>query len=190
MNFLYIILISFLLTNCSFDNKTGIWGDSVKEKKRIAELEKQQKEIIKVEKIYSSDKTFNKEIALTKNIILSKPKNKSSWKMSNANHQNYLGNIYLEGVNNFFLKKKIGKDKFPGIQKITSLLVFKNNIIFSDDRGTIFYINDRGRLIWKKNIYKKAYKKIYKNLVFSIYKGSIFVSDNIGFVYSMNLSNG
>ena len=86
-----ILLIPFaLLNNCSFDNKTGIWGDSVKEKKRIAELEKQQKEIIKVEKIYSSDKTFNKEIALTKNIILSKPKNKSSWKMSNANHQNYL----------------------------------------------------------------------------------------------------
>ena len=88
-----ILLIPFaLLNNCSFDNKTGIWGDSVKEKKRIAELEKQQKEIIKVEKIYSSDKTFNKEIALTKNIVLLKPKNKSSWKMSNTNHQNYLGN--------------------------------------------------------------------------------------------------
>ena len=110
--------------------------------------------------------------------------------MSSENYQNNLGNIYSKGIDSFFLKKKIGKDKFPGNKKITSLLVFKNNIIFSDDRGTIFYINEKGKIIWKKNIYKKAYKKIYKNLVFSIDKGNIFVADNIGFVYSINLNDG
>ena len=98
-----ILLITFiLLNNCSFDNKTGIWGDSAKEKKRISELEKEQKEIIKVEKIYSSDKTFYKEVALTKNIVLPKAQNKSSWIMTNQNHQNYLGNIYLQGINSYF----------------------------------------------------------------------------------------
>jgi len=187
---LLLLIFFVLLNNCSFDNKTGIWGDSAKEKKRISELEKEQKEIIKIEKIYTSDSQFNKEVTLTKNIVLSKPQNKSSWIMSNSNHQNYLGNIYLKGINSFLLKKKIGKDKFPGSKIITSVLVFKNNMIFSDDKGTIFHVNEKGKIIWKKNIYKKAYKKIYKNLVFSIYKGSIFVSDNIGFVYSMNLSNG
>jgi len=186
-----ILLMTFtLLSNCSFDNKTGIWGDSAKEKKRISELENEQKEVIKVEKIYSSDKTYDKEVFLKKKIALPKPQNKSSWIMSNENHQNNLGNIYLQGINSFFLKKKIGKDKFPGIKKITSLLIFKNNIIFSDDRGTIYYINEKGKIIWKKNIYKKTYKKIYKNLVFSIYKGNIFVADNIGFIYSINLSEG
>ena len=75
---LFILIAFILLNSCSFDNKTGIWGDSAKEKKRISELEKEQKEIIKVEKIYSSNKIFNKEVAFTKNIVLSKPQNKSS----------------------------------------------------------------------------------------------------------------
>ena len=187
---LVLLILSTLLNNCSFDNKTGIWSDTAKEKERITDLQKEQKEILKVEKIYSSDKTFQKEVFLKKNIILSKAQNKPSWTMTNENHQNYLGNIYLEGVNNVFLKKKIGKDKFPGARKITSLLVYKNNIIFSDDKGTIFHINERGKIIWKKNIYKKAYKKIYKSLVFSIYKDNIFVSDNIGFIYSIDLKDG
>ena len=33
MNFLYVILISFLFINCSFDNKTGIWTN--KDKKKV-----------------------------------------------------------------------------------------------------------------------------------------------------------
>ena len=92
-----ILLITFaLLNSCSFDNKTGIWSDSAKEKKRISELEKEQKEVIKIEKIYSSDKIFYKEIAKTKNIVLTKPKNKSSWKMSNQNHQNLAKHFQLQ----------------------------------------------------------------------------------------------
>ena len=185
-----LFTVFFLLNSCSFDSKTGIWGDAAKEKKKITELEKNQKEIIKVEKIYSSDDTFRKEILLSKSIVLSKPQNNLSWTMPNLNYQNFLGNLYLSGINNIFLKKKIGKDKFSIYQNITPLLVFKSNIIFSDDNGTIFSINERGRVIWKKNIYKKSYKKIYKNLVFSIYEGNIYIADNIGFVYSINLKNG
>ena len=185
-----LFIVFFLLNGCSFDSKTGIWGDAGKEKKRIAKLEKNQKEIIKVEKIYSSDVTFRKEILLNKSIVLAKPQNNLSWIMPNLNYQNFLGNLYLSGINNIFLKKKIGKDKFSIYQNITPLLVFKSNIIFSDDNGTIFSINERGRVIWKKNIYKKSYKKIYKNLVFSIYEGNIYIADNIGFVYSINLKNG
>ena len=185
-----LFIVFFLLNGCSFDSKTGIWGDAAKEKKKITELEKNQKEIIKVEKIYSSDDTFRKEILLSKSIVLSKPQNNLSWTMPNLNYQNFLGNLYLSGINNIFLKKKIGKNKFSIYQNTAPLLVFKNNIIFSDDNGTIFSINERGRVIWKKNIYKKSYKKIYKNLVFSIYEGNIYIADNIGFVYSINLKNG
>ena len=187
---LFLLIAFTLLNNCSFDSKTGIWGDSAKEKKRISELEKEQKEIIKVEKIYSSNKIFNKEVAFAKNIVLSKPQNKSSWTMSYENHQNNLGNIYFEGANSFVLKKKIGKDKFSGSKKITSLLVFKNNIIFSDDNGTVFSINEKGKILWQRNIYKKTYKKIYKNLTFSIYEENIHIADNIGFVYSIDSNDG
>ena len=126
---LIFFLIFILLNNCSFDNKTGIWGDSEKEKRKISELEKKQKQILDVEKIYSSEKIYLKEVPLTKNISLSKPKKNLSWKMSSLNHQNFLGNIYLSGIDNIFLKKKIGKDKFSESKVITSLLVFENNII-------------------------------------------------------------
>ena len=187
---LIFFLIFILLNNCSFDNKTGIWGDSEKEKRKISELEKKQKQILDVEKIYSSDKIYLKEVPLTKNISLSKPKKNLSWKMSSLNHQNFLGNIYLSGIDNIFLKKRIGKDKFSESKVITSLLVIKNNIILSDDTGTIFNINQSGKINWKKNIYKKIYKKIYKNLVFSIYKNNIYIADNIGFIYVISLDTG
>ena len=110
--------------------------------------------------------------------------------MPNLNYQNFLGNIYLSGVDNIYLKKKIGKNKFSTYQSFSSILVSKSNIIFSDDTGTIFSISETGKVIWKKNIYKKAYNKIYKKLVFSIYESNIYVADNIGFVYSINLNEG
>ena len=184
----FLIFIS--LNNCSFDNKTGIWGEGAKEKRRISELEKKQKQILDIEKIYSSENIYSKEKSLTNKIILSKPKKISAWKMSGLNSQNFLGNIYLPSVNNIFLKEKIGKDKFSIHKTMTPLLAFNDNIAFSDDTGTIFYINKRGKIKWKKNIYKKIYKRIYKNLVFSIHENNIYVADNIGFIYAINLESG
>ena len=109
---LVFLLIFVLINNCSFDDKTGIWGEGKKEKRRITELEKEQRKIIDVSKIYSSDNNYSKEIALDQNISLSNPKKNLSWEMPGLNHQNFLGNIYLSGIDNIFLKKKIGKNKF------------------------------------------------------------------------------
>ena len=67
---LIFLLIFLLINNCSFDSKTGIWSGSEKEKRRISDLEKQQKEIINVEKVYSSENIFSQEIKLDKNLIL------------------------------------------------------------------------------------------------------------------------
>ena len=110
--------------------------------------------------------------------------------MSGANLQNFLGNIYLNGTKNIFLKKKIGKNKFSLSKNFISPVISKDNIIFSDDRGTIFSINKKGKIIWKKNIYRKLYKKIYKILSFAIYKDYVFVSDNIGFIYKLDIRDG
>jgi len=73
---------------------------------------------------------------------------------------------------------------------LISPIISNNNIIFSDDRGTIFKINKKGKIIWKKNIYRKLYKKIYKILSLAIYKDSVFVSDNIGFIYKLDMLDG
>ena len=73
---------------------------------------------------------------------------------------------------------------------MSSPLSFKNNIFFSDDTGTIFNINQKGKVNWKINIYKKMYKKMYKNLSLAIYGDKIYVSDNIGFIYAVSLASG
>ena len=48
--------------------------------------------------------------------------------MSGLNLQNFVGNIYLSGIGNNFLKKKIGKDKFSISRVMASPLVFNDNI--------------------------------------------------------------
>mgnify|MGYP001387192930 CR=1 FL=1 len=188
--YLIFILVLTLFSSCSFDNKTGIWDGSEKEKKRISDIEWNQKNIKKIVKVYSSTNIFKEEVIPEKNIILSEPKKISSWSMANYNHQNFLGNIYISGIDNVFLKKKVGKDKFSISKLKTSPLIFKNSIIIVDDRGTIYNINKQGKINWKKNIYKKIYKKIYKNLTFAIYKQNIYIADNLGFIYAISLDSG
>ena len=101
----YFLIFIFLI-NCSFDNKTGIWNSEKNEKRRVSDIEKQQKSIIDTVKLYSSENKFNKEIKAKNKINLSKAKKNISWAMSGANLQNFLGHIYLNGTKNIFLKKK------------------------------------------------------------------------------------
>ena len=191
---IYFIIFSFFFlftSNCSFDNKSGIWTNEQDERRRIAQLEKRQNNS-DIEKLsyYSTENIYSKEINLTQKIKLSSPKKNLSWKTSGLNLQNFKGNIVLNGIENKFLKKKKGKNKFSISKLLTSPLVFENSIYISDDVGTIFKINEKGKLIWKVNIYDKVYKNIYKSLTYSIYKDNIYVADNIGFIYSISLSTG
>ena len=187
---LFFFITFLLLNHCSFDSKTGIWGDQKKEREKIAELERQQKEIIEIEQIYSSDALFQKEIQLSKKIVLSNPKKNSSWLTSSLNNQNFIGNIYLEGIDKTFIKKKVGKNKFKIHKSTSQILNYNNKLTFSDDKGTIFNLDENGKVQWKNNIYKKNFKKIYKNLVISIYQNRVYVADNIGLIYALNLSDG
>ena len=107
---LVFIVAAILLTSCSFDDKTGIWTGDKEEKRRISDLQKRQNEIIDIDKIYSSENAFSREVLLANNIVISKPKKNSSWETSNLNLQNYIGNLYLSGIGNNFLKKRIGKN--------------------------------------------------------------------------------
>ena len=109
---LTFFLIFILLVNCSFSGNTGIWDGSENEKRRISKLESEQKKNKDIDIIYSSDKIYSKEIPLTKNISVTNSKENLSWKMSGLNLQNFVGNIYLSGIDNNFLKKKLAKITF------------------------------------------------------------------------------
>ena len=187
---LVFFIILFLLVNCSFDTKTGIWSGEEVEKEKVVEIKKEQDREKNIRKIYSIGDEYSLEKTLTKKIKLLKPEKNSSWQMPSLNQQNFLGNIYLSGIDDRFLKKKIGKNKFNLSKTTASPLIYKGNIFLSDNKGTVFNINEFGKLNWKKNIYRKIYKKIYKNLTFSIYKNNIYVADNIGFIYAISLDSG
>ena len=188
--FFFIIFIFTVVSSCSFDKKTGIWDGGEKEEKRIASLENEQSKIKSTTKIFSSNQDAIKELRPTQSVILSEPKNVLEWKMSGLNLQNSISNIYLPSIENRFLKKKIGKNKFSISQVSSPPLYFNDNIIITDDVGSIYSIQKNGKKNWKKNIYKKVKKKIYKNLSTFIHKDKIFIADNIGFIYSLNLSDG
>ena len=183
-------LVFILITSCSFDKKTGIWSGGEQEKKRITQLEKEQKQTLETIKISSSEDFFSKEIIAIKNAKNEKEIQITSWEMPGLNLQNFQSNFYLSGINNKFLKKKIGKNKFKISKVMSSPLFYQDNIIMTDDVGNIFSVNKNGKTNWKKNIYKKVYKKIYKSLSYSVYKNKLYVSDNIGFIYSININNG
>ena len=105
-------LIFILFASCSFANKSRIWTGSEEEKRRVNELEREQKRIVDVVRIYTSENISLKEIPAVKSISLTEPKTNSSWKMSGLNLQNFVGNIYLSGIDNNFLKKKLAKINF------------------------------------------------------------------------------
>jgi len=188
-NKIFLIITFFFISSCSFDSKTGIWSGGDDEKKRISDLKKRQKGVIKVENVYSSVDIFLEELEINQSIKLSKAKLNKSWQMPGLNNQNFLSNIHLPSINNIFLKKKIGKNKFSISKRSSSILTYNNNILITDDKGTIFYINQYGKVLWKKNIYKNIYKKIYKNLSLNIYNDNIYISDNVGFIYSISLNS-
>jgi len=187
---LFFLLIFILLCNCSFDKATGLWDGSDAEKEKIAELENKQKNVIDSYDLYSSEDIYSSEVLLNQKIILSEPTKNLSWKTSYLNNQNFLGNLFLSGIEKTFLKKKIGKNKFYLYKNKTTLLAFNNSLIFSDDNGTIFNITENGKINWKLNIYKKLYKKIYKNLTLIIYNKVLYINDNVGFIYAVSLDTG
>ena len=102
IRYLIFLLLLTLFVGCSF-HKSKIWSGDEKEKQRIAELEYEQKRIIEVVQIHTSEKNYSKEIHATKNAILTTPKKNVSWPMAGLNIQNSVGNIYLSNISNNFL---------------------------------------------------------------------------------------
>ena len=181
---------SFFIFSCSFDKISGIWSGTENEKRRLGEIQQEQKERLNIVKLYSTENTYNKEVLYKGNIKLPKPIKNVSWESVGYNDQNLLNNFYLPDVNNRFLKRKIGKNKFPILKTSSSPIVSDNLIFLSDDRGTIFSVTRSGSINWKTNIYKKMYRNIYKNLSIAKSKNNIYVSDNIGFIYALSSISG
>ena len=88
MKLFFAIFILFLLNNCSFDNKTGIWNDEGTKRAEKA-LNKTPK---KFKSIYTSNNNLLKEILPNKNLkfILNPPIKNLEWT-----------DVYYDESNNF-----------------------------------------------------------------------------------------
>ncbi len=68
--------------------------------------------------------------------------------------------------------------------------MIKKNIIFFDNKGTIFKFNENSKLVWKKNLYNKRQKKNKPILFFSNNNSKLIVADNIAKYYAIDINTG
>ena len=144
---IFLTAVVIFLNNCSFDNKTGIWtgSDELVKKKEITNqnlkiIFKKQNNSIK-EKLLSSSKILK----------FDKPKLVKKWSQSYQNNFNNIGNTSFLNKGNY---KKLSKISRSQINE--NILVYQNNLFFSDFKGNIgIYSLDKNQLIFKYNFYKK-----------------------------------
>ena len=177
---LVFFLLFFFLANCSLDKKTGLWTQDEK-----SELKKIKIEESDLKELFLKDEANTKEFNPNLKVELKlKPKNNYLNTTDNNNtFVNYNG-----------ILKKVSKYKFKKIKNFNyyelDLIFDKENIIFFDNKGTIFKFNNQSKLIWKKNIYSKRQKKNRPILFFSNSESKLVVADNIAKYYVIDINTG
>ena len=179
MKFSCILVILFIFTSCSFDNKTGIWKD-------YNSIETTKDSLFKdFKKISTSAETFNSIIRLNKNFDfkLSNIVSNSKWNdLFYSNSNNFENFKYNDNNQLLFQSKKLTK------HNPNKYLLYENkNIIFNDQKGNLItYSIEKKEIISKFNFYKKRYKNLKKNLNLIVNQNIIYVSDNLGYLYAYN----
>ena len=124
----YLFIFLFLINNCSFDNKTGIWTGSDKI------VKKENKTSQNTEYVFKKRNNVINEIDLApeQTIEIDKPKRYNEWSQSYQNKSNHINNILFLNEGNYQKLSKISKAK---VNK--NILIYKNNLFFSDSKGNI-----------------------------------------------------
>ena len=179
MKLFYALAILTIFNNCSFDNKTGIWknenitsketNDIFSEFKDLSTLNNSFDEIIKK----SDDFIFKISPSFInyewKDIFYDKSNNFKNFKYKDLNKLSYKS-------------KKITK------YKINKYLLYEDeNIILTDIKGNIIIFSLKNKKLFTQfNFYKNQYKKVKKKLNIIVNKNIIYVTDNIGYIYSFD----
>lgn len=179
MKLLNLFLILFLLTNCSFDKKSGIWQNN-----DISGIEKDD-QFSEFQNVSTTNEIFDKIIKADLNISFrtSKKIRNNNWQDKYYNSTNNLDNFEYNDLNNLLFKSnRISRSNLN-----ETFLIEENNLVASDIKGNLFVIsttNNKKQL--KFNFYKNKFKKIEKNLFKIVENNIIYVSDNIGYIYAFD----
>ena len=176
INNIKIILLFFLITHCSLDNKTGFWTKEQDLVKDQGDL----KLLFQKENIITRE--FNNEVKININKKLIS-RNTNTELDNNEGLVDYQGNI-----------KKISKYNYSKIKQYKKLepdlIFFRDGIIFFDNNGSILKFDNNSKLIWKKNYYSKNEKKLNPLLHMTIYKNTLVVADNLSKYYALDAISG
>ena len=181
MRLLFVIISFVLLSNCSFDNKTGIW----KNENEISGKKENDKIFKDFKKIADFEKDFQKTINLSKDFKIKKSKvvTNTQWNDIFYDYNNNFKNFSYNNFNQVLFKsKKLSK------KKINYFKLFENNnLILNDEKGNIIvYSVIENIKIDEFNFYKKKFKKIDKKLNMIVENNVVYVSDNLGYLYAYN----
>ncbi len=176
----FLLLIFIIISSCSFDTKTGIWNSGQNK------VEKKDNRFKDFEYLYSDEKTFKTVINPSKDLKISLEtiKEINTWPDEFFRSSNNLSNFsYTNNDTIVHKSRRLSKHQ-------TKKLLYDNNLIFlTDVKGNIFvYSNIDQNIIFNYNFYKKKFKKIKKDLNIFVEKSIIFVSDNLGYVYAVDIS--
>jgi len=179
MKKIIFLLTLFILNNCSFDNKTGIWNNSNED--NLAE----QNRFKDFETLYTEERTFNEIVNPKEDIkvLFNKRKKNLKWEDEYFSSSNNLPNFSLKNNNQLIYKsKKISKNNLND-----KILFDGDNIIATDEKGNIIIFSTQNQNVtFKYNFYRKKYKKLSKKLFIKIDKEILFVADNIGYTYALD----
>ncbi len=177
IKFFTIFLLFIFITNCSLDTKSRLW---TKGKKVEREKQKSIKVLFKDEKALKKELNSNLKINLSAKLINNSFINNFD---NNNGRINYNGNL-----------KSISRFKFSKIDNFDQFepeIIFSNgNVIFFDNKGSVFKFDNSSRLIWKKNYYSKSEKKLKPVLFFANNKDTLIVVDSIAKYYAININTG
>ena len=172
-----LVLIFFLISQCSLDTKTGFWS-----KTKIVENKNNN-----LEEIFKPDEVLEKEFNQNLKIKINSSYTQNPFV---NNLSNNLGFINFES--NF---KEISKFKFKKIKNFENispdLLIGKDkSITFFDEKGSILKFNEQSKLIWKKNYYTKMESKQNPVIHFATNNEILVAADSMANIYGINYLNG
>ena len=172
-----LFLVFILISNCSLDKKSSLWTES----KKIETVND-----LVINELFKNEEAFNKEFNSNVKIQLKSNPTKNSF-VNNLNNNN--GRVSYNGS-----LKNISRFKFSTIDNFDQIepeiLFYGDNIIFFENKGSIFNFDKFSKLIWKKNFYKKFEKKAKPELSLTNDKKTLIVADNLAKYYAMNIKTG
>ena len=170
-----LILILLFVSSCSSIKKKEFWSSKKSKGEKIENI------VTILTKKAKDEKEFNSSLEIK---ISARNFNKNF-----KNNQNNTGEAPYEGV-----LQKIGNYKFSKFKDFDQIdvqpIFYNENLIFSDNKGTIIYYDQNQKKIWKKNFYNKSEKRLKPRLNFARKENILIVTDDVAKYYAMNIENG